>query len=578
MVKLALLYFLETVLFGKDQKVHISALHVELLKNLETFNKYPWGRKCYETTLNSLQRDLRKMSQEYHTTSKKMVSNKKRKRHDNKENDGIRQYVLHGFPYAFQTQVFKKLQPTPRERREEYVKFLFSPEDELDPPEVGGEDEEDMLASNGSENDARGVAAENCPENASVLEQHKSKGVCVDCKANNEENTRKLDALGKRMDQMDKKLDLIINLLGGEGKAPTEYQYNSNNCMKMEVDGEKMEAKVGVDLEEDVPDAVVIKGEEKIVHKHVEAQVNVDVWKGEEKGVREHFEAQVHVDVRSDDEANIPAEKVDDKCNTNLENTSPMVDMHNKGVSPSNNTDMSIIVYEKPPPNVPKRRPKKVTALKSPYTDTHVIKPKKLTKFKPFPNLPYKNVVHLPLCPANRAWFKTLYTPDKWLTDEHIDYALYWIRKVKFESPTAQMENCTTTDVLFQVYLPLNYKSKHWVLAEIDFIARKITVYDSETYCIGGRKFERFMELLSTLLPLLLQKISFFSKRPEIEHGEDMTPWSVECRELVPQQEKSDCGVFVIKFVEHLIHGESIDSVQADKVKYFRTYLCLNLW
>ncbi|KAK3188653.1 hypothetical protein Dsin_028214 [Dipteronia sinensis] len=313
-----------------------------------------------------------------------------------------------------------------------------------------------MLASNGSENDARGGAAENCPENASVLQQFKSKRVCVDCKANNEENTRKLDALGKRMDQMDKKLDLIINLLGGEGKAPTEYQYNSKEKLydAMEVDGEKMDAKVGVDLEEDVPDAVVNKGEDKIVHKHVEAQVNVDVWKGEEIGVREHYEAQVHVDDRSDDEANIPAEKVEDKCNTNLEDTSPMVDMHNKGVSPSNNTDKSIIVYEKPPPNVPKRRPKKAAALKSPYTDTQVIKPKKLTQFKPFPNLPpsllkkfeswleeddsedeSKNVVHLPLCPANRAWFKTLYTPDKWLTDEHIDSALYWIRKVKFESP-----------------------------------------------------------------------------------------------------------------------------------------------
>ncbi|KAK3195472.1 hypothetical protein Dsin_026782 [Dipteronia sinensis] len=385
-----------------------------------------------------------------------------------------------------------------------------------------------MLASNGSENDAREGAAENCPENASVLEQHKSKRVCVDCKANDEENTRKLDALGKRMDQMDKKLDLIINLLG----------------------------------EEDVPDTIVIKGEEKIVHKHVEAQVNVDVWKGEEKGVWEHFEAQVHVDVRSDDEANIPAEKVEDKCNTNLENTSPMVDMHNKGVSPSNNTDRSIIVYEKPPPNVPKRRPKKAAALKSLYTDT-----------------------------------------------QHIDSALYWIRKVKFESPTAQMENCTTTDVLFQQHLDARFQrfikeegfffendklleycigaspclGNPWigvdkVLAEIDFIARKITVYDSETYFIGGRKFERFMEPLSTLLPLLLQKIGFFSKRPMIEHGEDMTPWSVERCELVPQQEKSDCRVFVIKFVEHLIHGESIDSVQADKVKYFRTYLCLNLW
>ncbi|KAK3228852.1 hypothetical protein Dsin_000733 [Dipteronia sinensis] len=187
------------------------------------------------------------------------VSNKKRKHHENKENDGIRQYALHGFPYAFQiwacevipaigveianksgtllprivnwitprtpdatnviklldrknTQVFKKLQPTSRERGEEYVKFLFSPQVELDPSEVGGEDEEDMLASNGSENYARGGAAENCLENASVLQQLKSKRVCVDCKANNEENTRKLDALGKRIDQMDKKLDLIINL------------------------------------------------------------------------------------------------------------------------------------------------------------------------------------------------------------------------------------------------------------------------------------------------------------------------------------------------------------------------------
>ncbi|KAK3221224.1 hypothetical protein Dsin_008249 [Dipteronia sinensis] len=168
----------------------------------------------------------------------------------------------------------------------------------------------------------------------------------------------------------------------------------------------------------------------------------------------------------------------------------------------------------------------------------------------------------------------------------HIDSALYWIRKVKFESPTAQMENCTTTDVLFQqhldarfqrfikveelffendklleycvgapprlanpwigvdkVYLPLNYESKHWVLVEIDFTARKITVYDSETYCIGPRKFERFMEPLSNLLPLLLQKIGFFSKRSEIEHGEDMTPWSVKRRDFIAALPTSKTGV-----------------------------------
>ncbi|KAK2659305.1 hypothetical protein Ddye_005838 [Dipteronia dyeriana] len=113
MVKLALLYFLETVLFGKDQKVFIGAHHVEQLEDLDTFKKYSWGQKCYETTLNSLLRDLRKMAQDYHTASKKTILGKKRKRQTNKEKDGIRQYVLHGFPNEFQRQVLKKLKPTP---------------------------------------------------------------------------------------------------------------------------------------------------------------------------------------------------------------------------------------------------------------------------------------------------------------------------------------------------------------------------------------------------------------------------------------------------------------------------------
>ena len=73
---------------------------------------------------------------------------------------------------------------------------------------------------------------------------------------------------------------------------------------------------------------------------------------------------------------------------------------------------------------------------------------------------------------------------------------------------------------MLQVYVPLKYESKHWILAEIDIIARKIIVYDSEENFIG-QKFKKFMEPLSTLLPLLLHQIDFFSKRPELDHRED---------------------------------------------------------
>ena len=58
------------------------------------------------------------------------------------------------------------------------MKFLLSPEHQLDPPEIEGEDEEDMVASIGSENDARERAEENRPANASAPHQHKSKPVC----------------------------------------------------------------------------------------------------------------------------------------------------------------------------------------------------------------------------------------------------------------------------------------------------------------------------------------------------------------------------------------------------------------
>ncbi|TXG57812.1 hypothetical protein EZV62_015641 [Acer yangbiense] len=274
-VKLALLHFLETVLFGMDQKVHIGAHHVELLEDLETFNKYPWGRKCYETTLNSLQRDLRRMSHEYHTTSREIVLGKKRKRQANKEKECIRQYLLHGFPYAFQIWA----------------------------------------------------------------------------------------------------------------------------CEAIPVVGVAIAVKFGS------------------------------------------------------------------------------------------------------------------------------------------------------LLPRIVNWI-TPGTPD----------ATYVMK------------------LLDRKYVSLK-NSNHWILAEVDFIARKIIMYDSEKNFIGSRKkFIKFMEPLSTLFPLLLHAIDFFSKRPEIHHREDMTPRLVKRCENVLQQEKSDCRVFVIKFLEHLIHGESIDTVQAEKVKYFRQQLCLNLW
>ncbi|KDO36934.1 hypothetical protein CISIN_1g037031mg [Citrus sinensis] len=54
MVKFAMLYFLESVLLGKEPKNKIDDLHIRLSDNFKEFNNYPWGRLSFEATMLSL--------------------------------------------------------------------------------------------------------------------------------------------------------------------------------------------------------------------------------------------------------------------------------------------------------------------------------------------------------------------------------------------------------------------------------------------------------------------------------------------------------------------------------------------
>ncbi|KAK0591005.1 hypothetical protein LWI29_034332 [Acer saccharum] len=82
-VKLALLYFLETVLLATGKNSPLDSQHLLLVDDLEKFNKYPWGRACFEMTMNSLKDALRE--------KKPTV------------------YNLVGFPFAFQVWAFEAM-------------------------------------------------------------------------------------------------------------------------------------------------------------------------------------------------------------------------------------------------------------------------------------------------------------------------------------------------------------------------------------------------------------------------------------------------------------------------------------
>ncbi|KAF3455973.1 hypothetical protein FNV43_RR00616 [Rhamnella rubrinervis] len=69
MVKLALLYFLETVILSKEKPTLIPVECVDMLDDIEYFLAYPWGTLSYHATINSMRGCPGKRSNASHTYS-----------------------------------------------------------------------------------------------------------------------------------------------------------------------------------------------------------------------------------------------------------------------------------------------------------------------------------------------------------------------------------------------------------------------------------------------------------------------------------------------------------------------------
>ncbi|XP_024044864.1 uncharacterized protein LOC18048150 [Citrus clementina] len=91
MVKFAMLYFLESVLLGKEPKNKIDDLHIRLLDNFKEFNNYPWGRLSFEATMLSLKNTVTRRS----------------KRIGSLDPNTEEKYSLYGFPFAFQVWTYE---------------------------------------------------------------------------------------------------------------------------------------------------------------------------------------------------------------------------------------------------------------------------------------------------------------------------------------------------------------------------------------------------------------------------------------------------------------------------------------
>ncbi|OIT22537.1 hypothetical protein A4A49_34825 [Nicotiana attenuata] len=215
------------------------------------------------------------------------------------------------------------------------------------------------------------------------------------------------------------------------------------------------------------------------------------------------------------------------------------------------------------------------------------------------------------------------------LDDKHIDIALYYLRKKECYHPRDHPFRCTTTDILFDNYMVLVYKDfsddatddfwcagdnqlfltpyvwgdsrrcgiawtevdkiffpcrlpseednavTHFLLGVLDLNQKKIDVYDSiysEPYEAGLNH----MEMYARMIPHLL-KFSQFDKHHK-SFGNVFNKFDIQWQRSPRQIGSTDCGAFLIKYVELLMIAKDVEQFKPEDIKDFRRELAANLW
>ncbi|KAL4011664.1 hypothetical protein IC575_028725 [Cucumis melo] len=99
-VKLALVYFIEISLLGKDRRTKVDIGFFKIVDDWNTFNNYDWGRIVFVRTLSALKRALDK---QYAKGKKKSTQTKK--------------YTINGFLHALQFIIKAVIEMTPEEEQ-----------------------------------------------------------------------------------------------------------------------------------------------------------------------------------------------------------------------------------------------------------------------------------------------------------------------------------------------------------------------------------------------------------------------------------------------------------------------------
>ncbi|KAL6503229.1 hypothetical protein OROHE_023858 [Orobanche hederae] len=234
---------------------------------------------------------------------------------------------------------------------------------------------------------------------------------------------------------------------------------------------------------------------------------------------------------------------------------------------------------------------------------------------------------------SSKMWFYLLLTPNKWINDDHINIAFYYLRKLARHSPKVRVK-VTIVDLWFHVKITNLYKEyimkcfhkyvlreetdiREYVLgysmcintpwAEVDYVLfpinmdkpghcfllifdirrRALVLYNTleQSSVVMKSKLKEVCEPYVFALPIILSGCGFWKSRNDIDrtsssftkYGLD-GPLELEVAKAVPEQVECDCGIFTIGFAEHFIFQKMEDMLTRFSVKAYRKKLCVNLY
>ncbi|KAL6581334.1 hypothetical protein OROMI_007257 [Orobanche minor] len=234
---------------------------------------------------------------------------------------------------------------------------------------------------------------------------------------------------------------------------------------------------------------------------------------------------------------------------------------------------------------------------------------------------------------SSKMWFYSLLTPNKWLDDDHINVASYYLRKLARHSSKVHVK-VTIVDSWFHVKLttlynefcekgndravlmgdtdireyisgylmclntpwvdveyvliPINMDNPgHWFLLVFDVHRRCLVVYNTLEQ---GRKAiqDRILSVCQPYvvgLPIILAGCNFWGTRNDVDHSSDLySKYGLDDHFLIlfaksiPEQVECDCGIFTIGLAEHFIYQKIADMMGQFSVRAYRKKLCVNLF